>query len=223
MKPNSLPIQRSRCKINSPAVLPRRAAFTLVEVLIVVAIIGILAAILLPVFNRARQTARGAVCQSNLRQIGLALDLYVNDHNRFYPDRLLSLAYCSWADDVLSYTKTNKVFTCPLAPIQSASPACALGGPMDYLLNVPDGMVQLHQGRIKSPSQLILVLDGNQIGGFTEAGSGTGPLSSERLKDMGVDLRHNDGSNALFADGHTKWLSEGKLTDRSLWSLSGQS
>ncbi len=59
--------------------------FTLVEMLIVMAIIGILAAILLPVFSRVRETARKTTCASNLRQIGLALSQYIHDSDEKLP------------------------------------------------------------------------------------------------------------------------------------------
>jgi prepilin-type N-terminal cleavage/methylation domain-containing protein/prepilin-type processing-associated H-X9-DG protein len=60
-------------------------AFTLIELLVVIAIIGILAALLMPAFGRAKEAARGTACLSNLRQIGLGLQLYVQDNNNRMP------------------------------------------------------------------------------------------------------------------------------------------
>jgi prepilin-type N-terminal cleavage/methylation domain-containing protein len=77
-----------------------KAAMTLVEVLVVVAILAILAAVLFPVFARAKEAAKRAACLSNLHQIGLAFTLYLSDDDDRFPDRRdlkFSLGYRPWA------------------------------------------------------------------------------------------------------------------------------
>jgi prepilin-type N-terminal cleavage/methylation domain-containing protein/prepilin-type processing-associated H-X9-DG protein len=66
--------------------VPRKRAFTLIELLIVIAIIGVLAGLLLPVLSKAKEAGRGTVCLSNLRQLGLGLQVYVQENNNRLPD-----------------------------------------------------------------------------------------------------------------------------------------
>lgn len=80
---------RAGSSMKTPKLLPsiRRSAFTLVELLVVISIIAMLAGILLAVFGKARQTANGVACESNLRQWGLATQIYANENNGFLPRR----------------------------------------------------------------------------------------------------------------------------------------
>jgi prepilin-type N-terminal cleavage/methylation domain-containing protein len=98
---------------------PSRRAFTLIELLVVIAIIALLAAILFPVFARAREKARSASCLSNLKQVGVAITMYVTD-NEGYPMHS-SLSSVSprtrWPDYIFPYVKNEKVFNCPSAPM----------------------------------------------------------------------------------------------------------
>ena len=99
----------------------RYGAFTLIELLVVIAIIAILAAILFPVFARARENARRASCSSNLKQIGLGLLQYTQD----YDEQLVGGYYggsdgysykngaYKWMDAIQPYVKSTQLFTCP--------------------------------------------------------------------------------------------------------------
>jgi prepilin-type N-terminal cleavage/methylation domain-containing protein/prepilin-type processing-associated H-X9-DG protein len=99
-----------------------RRAFTLIELLVVIAIIAILAAILFPVFARARENARRSSCQSNLKQIGLGIMQYSQDYDEkfvFLGDPGSSSTPCPygtgnvWADLVQPYLKSKQIFKCP--------------------------------------------------------------------------------------------------------------
>ena len=101
----------------------QKRGFTLIELLVVIAIIAILAAILFPVFARARENARRASCQSNLKQMGLGIMQYAQDYDESLPYADMEYGgsatnkfcnnYLMWADVVQPYMKSIQIFRCP--------------------------------------------------------------------------------------------------------------
>ncbi len=198
----------------------RKSAFTLIELLVVIAIIAILAAILFPVFARARENARRSSCMSNLKQISLGALQYSQDYDeRVLPGQTVASSkyYFSWAQAIDPYLKSREVFRCP-----SAS-----GNAMSYSYNNSFGVGARSSAAVELPSQTPTFVDG--YGSSTGANilrsnyfipSATSTLG--RSLDMppgsvvstfDYDLaaiaatdRHFDGLSMAFADGHVKWL-----------------
>lgn len=96
-----------------------RRGFTLIELLVVISIISLLAAILFPVFSRARENARRTSCLSNVKQMGTAVMMYVQDYDGRYPVEYISWSGASlsqlahWPDLLYPYIKSWQVFLCP--------------------------------------------------------------------------------------------------------------
>ncbi len=112
----------------------RTKGFTLIELLVVIAIIAILAAILFPVFAQAREKARQTGCLSNVKQIGLGVQMYAQDYDEYVPrnayadpPRVLEgnhFVDCSsprWMDVLYPYIKNVDVFNCPSDPFSAIS------------------------------------------------------------------------------------------------------
>jgi prepilin-type N-terminal cleavage/methylation domain-containing protein/prepilin-type processing-associated H-X9-DG protein len=115
----------------------RKRGFTLIELLVVIAIIAILAAILFPVFAKAREKARQASCQSNEKQLGLSFIQYTQDYDEKWPSGYNNnttftptsalLAGAGWAGQIYSYTKSTGIYKCP-----DDSTATIAGTPTSY-------------------------------------------------------------------------------------------
>ncbi len=110
--------------------------FTLIELLVVIAIIAILAAILFPVFARARENARRASCSSNLKQIGLGIMQYTQDYDEKFPLAIVNAAGVAspsvpygWSDAIQPYVKSTQLYQCPSestsAPVGASGSAFA--------------------------------------------------------------------------------------------------
>lgn len=111
--------------------------FTLIELLVVIAIIAILAAILFPVFARAREKARETSCLSQLRQLGLALHMYAQDYDEMFPfDSYIGNPHPMLVNGLSPYVKNRNLFYCPSArALEAGAQSTAYQGPADSVVN----------------------------------------------------------------------------------------
>ncbi|MBC7287953.1 MAG: DUF1559 domain-containing protein [Armatimonadetes bacterium] len=196
-----------------------RTGFTLIELLVVIAIIAILAAILFPVFARAREKARQASCESNLKQISLAILMYAQDYDERLPDHCGQKTANCWAVSIYPYVKNAQLFACPSygasntmgiwrdyanGPSHSFNPPI----PRSYGWNLMIDCRKIAQ--IDRPAQVVMVADSDGRGwiapmhsciGFTDLGATAGCAT----KYAGMQDRHNEGMVLGFLDGHVKW------------------
>ena len=212
----------------------KKRGFTLIELLVVIAIIAILAAILFPVFARAKNMARQATCQNNLKQIGSAMLLYVQDSDYRFP------AGRSWESDV-TYMKLlkpygvasqgnwSKMGTCPMDPDPKLWPpwggddpgACytSYGVNANWDLNhgqmwsMGYGLHNVITGDARKMSEVtrhtktLFAVDA--YWDYVEVEPLPKPwwyYQPKATPPDGVAPRHNNGMNVMFCDGHSKWM-----------------
>lgn len=201
-------------------------AFTLIELLVVIAIIAILAAILFPVFGRARENARKSSCQSNLKQIALGVIQYVQDYDERFPKiARVPGESAGWAHRIQPYLKSTQLLKCPsyYGTIQNNDPYAA--GFTTYWfsrsIHDPNSTGGLMQAAVAYPSLTIMNGDGGNSSPHTtsafncngcEAGGANGGLAAACPVGGGLvtnltqgGMTHLEGINISFIDGHVKW------------------
>ena len=166
----------------------RKSGFTLIELLVVIAIIAILAAILFPVFARARENARRSSCQSNEKQIALGFKQYTSDYDEKYPIKE------SWVNAINVYTKSAQILRCPSASGGTASD-------IDYSYN--QNLSSLNESKVEATA--LTILNAESTRGAATAATSFGTTAT-------AGTRHFDGSNYSFVDGHVKWLKPGAIS-----------
>jgi len=203
---------------------PRRAklalGFTLIELLVVVAVIAILAGLLFPLFARVRERAYQTVCLSNLKQIGGAFHLYLQDWDEAYPLVSYSKADSSvvlWAEVLLPYLVNTQVLVCPTNPytwpLKDDIPSTYAmnlyfppwGPALDLANTLKDDSV-LHSD-IPQPSLLILAVDsrgGHYVQDVEADIPGVSLSPSFPPPDKGSLNTHLGKVSFLFCDGHAK-------------------
>ena len=164
--------------------------FTLIELLVVIAIIALLAAILFPVFARARENARKSTCASNLKQIGLAVIQYAQDYDEIqvpaysFSNTAASSNFSFWPGLLQPYAKSQQIFVCP----DSKEVIDWVQGGLSYTqygMNV--SYASLPDTRYKSPSSAYA---GQFVGSFANVAVNVASIAST-------------GTTVLVLDGHT--------------------
>ena len=186
----------------------RKVAFTLIDLLVVIAIIAILAAILFPVFARARENARRSSCISNLKQVGIAMMQYTQDNDERYmvanheDDNGDGVADYAWFLPLQPYIKSEQVFKCPSLGSETTTP----NPNTDYILN---GFFAhgVSQAIFSQTAQQIMVAERKENLDVFDYHSWIrdGEEQFEFVDNISRN-RHFDGSNYLFVDGHAKWM-----------------
>lgn len=211
----------------------RRKGFTLIELLVVIAIIAILAAILFPVFARAREKARQTTCLNNLKQLGTGFQLYLDDWDGGFPfagaagqPRGWVIAKDHWIIDVrkgslFPYVRSEKAYVCPSetprGQLQRNSPTFLSYSMNDEffthgnLYHQEDDPINLSD--VYEPVETILLMEENEMTSVGGQGLNDGTFWRRAENDYPAN-RHNGGGNWLLADQHAKWYKADQILDK---------
>lgn len=220
------------------------AGFTLIELLVVVAIIGVLAGLLLPALQRGKNSARQARCTSNLRQLGLAGQLYWDDHNgATFPYRSGAtnggdIYWFGWIERgaegerkfdrtfgaLHAYMGGGGIEICPSLNYRGPDfKFKATGAAYGYGYNAhlsPPGVSPLNMGRLAAPSSTAFLADAGQVNTFQPPASPSNPMLEEfyyiSAKEPTTHFRHSKRAQVLFCDTHVEpaKMAPGTLDER---------
>ncbi len=215
-----------------------RKGFTLIELLVVIAIIAILAAILFPVFARARERARQTSCLSNLRQLGLAAMMYAQDYDermvhyyRYMPAGSDNLYW--WGDILQPYINNYQLLECPSdawtyssrRPPGLPDPlVCSYALPNIHTRDDGSSVPRISGSKmavLETPAETILFAESTSAEIYVGGTPGFTIAGSNGVTDLGdrsrVAQRHNEGFNVAFCDGHARWL---RQSEPEMWTTS---
>jgi len=184
-----------------------RAGFTLIELVVVISIILILAAMLLPVFERAVKSAEAVSCLANIRHLALASQLYSSDYDEQLPPALLDVPGSTkkncWDVLLLPYVGSSQIYLCPADENPTYGPAYTNSLMHSYGINLDITMIggysgaSLRSNQIPRPCETILFFDLAQPYSY-------GWRASWGNMSQYVAARHNQTSNFAFFAGNAK-------------------
>ncbi|MDD3493695.1 MAG: prepilin-type N-terminal cleavage/methylation domain-containing protein [Candidatus Thermoplasmatota archaeon] len=203
----------------------RRKGFTLIELLVVIAIIAILAAILFPVFARAREKARQASCLSNIKQVMVGVLMYVQDNDGQFPSRTeANPGYVYLQHQVEPYIKNRQLMFCPA---QRGGWSGAKGPVYNHCWDTWGSGYIGTDSTFSKPAEAVYLNEAWTCAPDTIApwaqywmvANCYGPRSCtpQGQPAPSVDLPHNGGSNFAYMDGHAKWLPWGQFDTWRKW------
>ncbi len=175
-----------------------RKGFTLIELLVVIAIIAILAAILFPVFAKAREKARQTSCLSNQKQLALGILMYAQDYDEWTPIAFYGWAYPTWRDVVVPYIKNAQIHQCPSDSTVWGTPHNGSYGLNSEWWGGPY-TVNISLAQIVKPAETFLTADNT---------SGDWPINPPGYPYGSMNFRHNEFANFSFCDGHAKAMKQ---------------
>lgn len=194
-----------------------RRGFTLIELLVVIAIIAILAAILFPVFARAREKAKQASCQSNLKQIALAVIMYAGDYDAQMPGYTeLNPGNSWWYTKVAPYVKNTQILQCTTNNIWHNP---IMYGPWFGLWSWTN---KISVDDTTHPSTTAFLYEGecavyNHTSGIVRPRHSNCPATDAAPSSYAINAdygAHNGGENMMFIDGHVKWYGMSTVMDQ---------